>query len=126
MDSTSAFPQINFSVVVHGRMQALPREGQLWGGGVCQAFARRVRGYASPPKKILNGAIWCVLEHIFIIFLLSKINIMINCSHVLARGSRSMIHCPLIIFIKGCNFCNVFDTILTSIFFINIHFLFKK
>ena len=96
------------------------------GGGVCQAFARRVRGYASPKKKILNGAIWCVLEHIFIIFLFSKINIMINCSHVLARGSRSMIHCPLIIFIKGCNFCNVFDTILTSIFFINIHFLFKK
>ena len=35
------------------------------------AFARGVRGHASP-KKIFNGAIWCVLEHIFIIFLLSK------------------------------------------------------
>ena len=28
--------------------------------------------------------------------------IIINCSHVLARGSRSMVHSPLI-FIKGCN-----------------------
>ena len=27
----------------------------------------------------------------------------INCSHVLARESRSMIHSPLIIFIQGCN-----------------------
>ena len=59
---------------------------------------------------LLNGAIWCVLEHIFIFFLLSKslkisffTKIIINCSHVLARGTRSMIHSPLIIFIKGCN-----------------------
>ena len=52
--------------------------GQLfffWGGGVCNAwrshaFARG--GGMLPPKKILNGAIWCVLEHIFINFLLSK------------------------------------------------------
>ena len=119
MDSTSAFPQINFLVVVHGRMQALPREGQLLGG-----LAKRLLGGFGgmlPRKKFLNRAIWCVLEHIFINFLLSKslkifiyyTKIMINCSHVLARGSRSMIHSPLIIFIKGCNFCNVFDTIST-------------
>ena len=48
----------------------------FWGGGACNAwrshaFARGVRGHASR-KKFLNGAIWCVLEHIFIIFLLSK------------------------------------------------------
>ena len=34
------------------------------------------------------------------IFFFTKI--IINCSHVLARGSRSMVHSPLI-FIKGCN-----------------------
>ena len=33
--------------------------------------ARGVRGHASM-KKIFNGAIWCILEHIFINFLLSK------------------------------------------------------
>ena len=31
------------------------------------------------------------------------IQIFINCSHVLARGSRSMVHSPLIVFIKGYN-----------------------
>ena len=75
-----------------------------------QAFDKGVRGML-PRKYFLNDAIWCVLEHIFIIFLLSKslkififyTKIMINCSHVLARGSRSMVHSPLIIFIKGCN-----------------------
>ena len=84
------------------------------GGGACDAwrshaFARGVRGHASA-KNFLNGAIWCVLEHIFIIFLVLKslkisffTKIIINCSHVLARGSRSMVHSPLIIFIKGCN-----------------------
>ena len=30
-------------------------------------------------------------------------NIIINCSPVLARGSRSMVHSPLIIFIRGGN-----------------------
>ena len=55
VDSTSAFPQINFSVVVHGRMQALPREGQLL--GACQAFVRGVRGHASPKKNLE----WCNL-----------------------------------------------------------------
>ena len=112
--------QINFSVVVHGRMQDLPRGANyfilffFWGGGACDAlrshaFARGVRGYASP-QKIFNVAIWCVLEHIFIIFLLSQslkyhfyTKIIINCSHVFARGSRSMVRSPLIIFIKGCN-----------------------
>ena len=67
----------------------------LFGGGL--AFAKGVREHASPKKKF-NGAIWCVLEHIFIIFLLSKslkyhfyTKIIINCSHVLARGSKSMV-----------------------------------
>ena len=51
--------------------------GQLiFGGGDCDAwlshaFAREVREHAFP-KKNFNGAIWCVLEHIFIVFLLSK------------------------------------------------------
>ena len=85
--------------------------GQLLfgGGGACDAwhshaFAKGVREHASP-KKNFNGAIWCVLEHIFIFFLLSKslkisfyTKIIINCSHVLARGSRSMVHSPLVIF----------------------------
>ena len=56
MDSISTFPQINFSVVVHGRMQDLPRGPTYL--GACdawrsQAFARGVRGHASPKKKIL-------------------------------------------------------------------------
>ena len=66
------------SIVVHGRMQDLPREANyfLFGGGAfdawrCYAFARGVRDMPSR-KKILNGAIWCVLEHIFINILLSK------------------------------------------------------
>ena len=72
--------QINFSVVVHGRMQALPRGANYYlgegGGGACDArrshaFARGFGGML-PPKKKFNGAIWCVLEHLFIIFLLSK------------------------------------------------------
>ena len=71
--------QINFSVVVHGRMQDLPRETNYFffflGGAFdawrSYAFARGVRGML-PRKQILNGAIWCVLEHIFINILLSK------------------------------------------------------
>ena len=60
--------QINFSVVVHGRMQDLQRGATIIGGG------GHVGGFGAcfPPKKIFNGATWCVLEHIFIIFLLSK------------------------------------------------------
>ena len=38
-----------------------------------QAFARAVRGHASR-EFFLNYATWCVLEHIFINFLLEKIN----------------------------------------------------
>ena len=93
--------------------------GQLffffWGGGACyawrsHAFARGVRGHASP-KFFFE---WCNLVrfgayfHKFFTFKKSK-NIIfftktiINCSHVLARGSRSMVHSPLIIFIKECN-----------------------
>ena len=30
-----------------------------------QVFAMVVRGHASTGKMVLNGAIWCVLEHIF-------------------------------------------------------------
>ena len=73
--------QINFSVVVHGRMQDFPRGGNYFfflggGGGACDAwrchaFARGFGGML-PPNFFLNGAIWCVLEHIFINFLLSK------------------------------------------------------
>ena len=76
--------QINFSVVVHGRMQDLPKGGQQFffggvgvgGGGLAtRGVAMRLLGgfggHASP-KKNFNGAIWCVLEHIFINFLLSK------------------------------------------------------
>ena len=40
---------------------------------------------------------------------------MINCSHELARGFRSMIHCPVIIFLKNAIY-NVFDTISPLIF----------
>ena len=49
----------------------------FWGGGAncdawrSHAFARGFGGMV-PRKKFLNGAIWCVMEHIFIIFLLSK------------------------------------------------------
>ena len=71
--------QINFSVVVHGHMQDLPRRGAtifFFGGGACEAWRSHAfaRGFGGmlPRKKILNGAIWCVLEHIFIDFLLSK------------------------------------------------------
>ena len=65
--------QIDSSVVVHGRMQDLPREANyffFWGGGggcLLGGF-----GGMLPRKKILNCAIWYVLEHIFISFLLSK------------------------------------------------------
>ena len=49
----------------------------LWGGGgACDAWRSHAfaRGFGGmlPRKKILNGAIWCVLEHFFINFLLSK------------------------------------------------------
>ena len=92
-------------------MQDLPRGGQLFffffgGGGACDAwrthaFARGVWGHASP--KIFFE--WCDLVRFgayFHNFLLSKslkisffTKIIINCSHVLARGSRSMVHSPL-------------------------------
>ena len=73
--------QINFSAVIHGRMQDLPRGAKyifFFGGGrvACDAwrshaFARGVWRHASP-KYVLNGAILCVLEHIFLNFSLSK------------------------------------------------------
>ena len=101
VDSTSAFPQVNFSVVVHGRMQDLPR-GQLFWGLEMRDVAKRLLGGFGGMLPLINFLEWCVLEHIFINFSLSKslkififyTKIMINCSHVLARGSRSMIHCP--------------------------------
>ena len=45
--------------------------GGGWGG--CDYATRLLGGSgACFPKKNFNGAIWCVLEHIFINFLLSK------------------------------------------------------
>ena len=96
------------------------KEGQLFfffggGGGACDAwrshaFAREVRGHASP-KFFFE---WCNLVpfrayfHNFYTFKKSKniiifTKIIINCSHVHARGSRSMVHSPQRTFIKGCN-----------------------
>ena len=77
----SHMSQINFSVVVHGRMQDLPMGPIIYffffgGGGLAtRGIATRLLGGFKgmlPRKKKLNGAIWYVLEHIFIIFLLSK------------------------------------------------------
>ena len=45
--------------------------GQVFFGGVAMRLLGGFGGML-PRKKILNGAIWCVLEHIFIIFLVSK------------------------------------------------------
>ena len=70
--------QINFSVIVHGLMQDLPRGPTIffWGGGLAtRGIATRLLvgfGFMLPRKTFLNGTIWCVLGHIFIIFLLSK------------------------------------------------------
>ena len=65
--------------------------------GVAKRLLGRFEGML-PREFFLNYAT-CVLEHIFINFLLEKIKnyffytkIMINCSHVLAIGFRSMIH----------------------------------
>ena len=96
------------------------------GGGACDAwrrhaFARGVRGHASPKKNFE----WCnfvrfgAYFHNFFTFKKSKNvisiqKIIINCSHVLASGSRSMVHSPLIILIKGAIY-HVFDTISPSI-----------
>ena len=67
--------QINFSVIVHGRMQDLPRRANYffcgWGGGLAtRGVAMRLLGGSGacfPEKIFLNGAIWCVLEHIFLL-----------------------------------------------------------
>ena len=86
----------------------------FFGGGLAtRGVAKRLLGGSGAcfPKNILGE--WSNLVrfgayfHKFftykksknIIFFTKKI---INCSHVLARGSRSMVHSPLI-FIKGCN-----------------------
>ena len=53
--------------------------GQLFffGGEACDAWRSHAfaRGFGGmlPRNIFLNGAIWCVLEYIFIIFLLSKV-----------------------------------------------------
>ena len=65
---------------VHGRMQDLPRGANyffFFGGGGFATLGVAMRllwrfGGMLPRKKILNGTIWCVLEHIFLIFILSK------------------------------------------------------
>ena len=59
-------------------MQDLPRGANYFFGGeglATRGVAMRLLGGFGgmlPRKKFLNGAIWCVLEHIFINFLLSK------------------------------------------------------
>ena len=69
------------STVVNGRLQDLPRGATIFfgggGGGACDAwhshaFARGVWGHVSP-KFFFKGAIWCVLEHIFINFYFQKV-----------------------------------------------------
>ena len=67
--------QINFSAVVHVRMQDLPRGGatSIWGGGGVSTLLLGGSGACIPEKKIFNGAIWCVLEHIFINFYIQKV-----------------------------------------------------
>ena len=112
------------------------RANFFFGGGGGELAKRLLGGFGGMlhPKNFFESCNLVRFGAYFHNFLISKslkifiyyTKIMIKCSHVLARGSRSMIHCLLIIFIKGCNFCNVFDTISTLIFFINIHFLFKK
>ena len=66
MDSTSASPQINFLVVVHGRMQDLPRGAQLFEGlGELHAAAKRLLGgsVACFTKNFfLNGAFWSIFS----------------------------------------------------------------
>ena len=59
--------QINLSVVVHGRMQDLPRGQLLFGGGVVvtRGIATRLLGGSGacfPEKKNFNGAISCVFS----------------------------------------------------------------
>ena len=91
-------------------MQDLPRGVNYYlGGGGGLAFAKGVQEHAFPKKKLMVqfGAFWSIFSYIFLISKSLKISfytkIIINCSHVLARGSRSMVHSPLIMFIKGCN-----------------------
>ena len=70
------------------------QEGPTFWGLATRGVAMRLLGGSEAcftEKKFLNGAIWCVLEHIFINSLLSKslkifiiyTKIMMNCSHVL-------------------------------------------
>ena len=60
--------QINFSVVVYGRMQDLPRGGNYYlGGGLAtrsHAFARGVWGHASPEIFLMMqcGAFWSIFS----------------------------------------------------------------
>ena len=47
----------------------------FWGGLATRGYATRLlEGFGDmlPQKSFLNGAIWCILELIFIIFLISK------------------------------------------------------
>ena len=89
--------------------------GAIFGGWTIELHAAKLLATRGVPRRLrggfggmlpwgnfLHGAIWCILEHIFINFLFEKIlkifsfstKIMINCSHyVLARDRyRSMIH----------------------------------
>ena len=81
MDSTSAFHQINFLVVVHGRIQDLPRGGgATFLGGLGELHAAKQLETRGVTKCLLGGFggmlprqnffDWCNLVRIFIIFLL--------------------------------------------------------
>ena len=105
VDSSSASPQINFLVVVHGRMQNLPWGPTFWEAG--RIACREARGFGGmlPPEFLFE---WCNLVrfrayfHNFLLllydrnlvsfgdvllrFCLKMTKIMINCSHVLPAG----------------------------------------
>ena len=65
--------QINFSVVVHGRMQDLSRGANyffFWGGGHAtrDVATGLLGGFMPPKKKILMvqfGAFWSIFSYIF-------------------------------------------------------------
>ena len=107
----------------------------FFGGGACDAWRSHAfaRGFGGMlPRNFFE---WCnpvrfgAYFHKFFTFKKSKniiffTKIIINCSHVLARGSRSMVHSPLIIFEKSAIY-NVLIHFRLQ-FFINIHLSYKK
>ena len=99
--------QIDSSVVVHGRMQDLPREANYFFGGVgacdawrSHAFARGVRGHAFPKNffELCNFVRFGAYFHKCFPFKKSKniiffTKIIRNCSHALEDpGVWSKVH----------------------------------